>query len=536
MAELHTQYHLYQPPRYRASDGSWNRIFRDAVVRSNTGPGTHLHWEPAAVMSINSYGYTCGDLTLLREIRRQPWLSEIGLDGQPYLLEIPRHDTLWSTYPEIARRLCDLLADEAEEASRDFDEVYVLLSGGLDSRVTAGTLARLVREGRLKSPPVAITWGLPDSRDVIYGREIARMLGMEWIYIPIDEEVLLRNVDWSAKTLAGMLSPVHQHMMEGLSRLSRSALVFGTSYGDSVGRAEFSGKHLLELMPLKPTNPFGLLAPGVEQEAADALYHELKALRDRTPGQPRYVICEHEMHAHYTRGHLAHAMSSINDFCTVYQLFTAPQVYSYMWSLHPALRYNEIYAELLDQLDPRLARLPWARTNQGMKGTSLDKSQIGSLRERFHLYRDWIAGPLYEKMLQRIDLERLAATGIFNMDCVRALIAEAHHAGPAPGQQPTYVMAWLATFNRLADWLDELGVQVEPVRVTTASAGYIQPVHQQRPGLLRRARNQLQRSPLLRRWVHEARCYVLRRQARKQFPPRMNSSQGVNQQGQGQPG
>lgn len=527
MAEVQTSRHLFYPPRYQGGDGSWSRAYEEALLQAASG-GRRLHWEPGAAMSINSHGYAFGDLTLLREVRRQPWLSEVGLDGKPHFLEIPPHDTLWDSYPSIARRLADLLADEAETACRDFDEVYVLLTGGLDSRITAGTLARLLREGRIKNPPVAVTWGLPETRDVVFAREIARMLGFEWIHIPMDPEVLLRNVEWTVKSLAGMISPINLHMMEGMARLPRQALVLATSYGDSVGRAEFSGKHLLELSFLKPRDPFGIIAPGARQEAFESLNRELQALHARTPGKPQYVLCEHEMQGHYMRGIMGHAMSSINDFCSVYQMFTAPEVYSYMWSLHPSLRYNETYGELLDLLDPRLARLPWARTNRGLKGTSMSSAQTNNLRPRFHLYTEWISGPLYNRIVAGVDLERLASTGIFNMDHVRSLMERAHDPRPAPDQQPAYIMLWLATFTRLYQWLDELGIEVEPVRLTTTTSAFETPAQTQtRSGLIHQLRHRLQRSPVIRRWVHEARCYVLRRQAKRNYPPRVRTSSQV---------
>ena len=59
---------------------------------------------------------------------------------------------------------------------KDFEEVYVLLSGGLDSRIAAGVLKYLCDNGELKSVPKAVSWGLEDSRDVVYAKGIAEKL------------------------------------------------------------------------------------------------------------------------------------------------------------------------------------------------------------------------------------------------------------------------------------------------------------------------------------------------------------------------
>ena len=508
---MESSLHLYQPPLFRARDGGWHESFGEAVHHS----ASRLTWDPAAILSVLSFGYVCGDRTLVSEIGRQPWLSEIGADGKPWLENVPGHDTLWVSSGEIARRLGRLLCDEVLQVCQGRKEICVLLSGGLDSRVVAGVLARLLGEGSLTAKPVALTWGLPDSRDVAYGRAVAQLLGFEWVHLEIGPEDLEVSVNELAAVSGCLFSPVHFHCMRWFPTVSKDALVLAASYGDSVGRAEFSKTHLLELKYLRPANTFGLMSSAAMDIANSYLQADLTALGKRAEGRPKYAICECEMQAHYMRGLIAQAMRVIDSYCTVYQMFTHPSVYSYMWSIHPALRFDNVYAELLQQLDPRLARLPWARTNKALKGRT--QGARAGLRRSFHDYAAWIGGPLYDELSRAVDPVWFAETGIFRAERVAALCEEVR-CGPK-GFRSYDIFVWLAGFRRLADWLGEQGKQVKLGETLQGNSVTVpQPVPEQRVGRLRAA---LRRSPVLHQLAKKARRLFLKYDARRRYPPRV---------------
>jgi len=101
MQEIESNLHLFQPPRYRASDGSWHATYGNALAQS----APELTLDGAAVLSLLSFNFVCGDRTLLHEIRRRPWLSSIGPAGLPVLSPIPEHGLRWQAYEEIADEL-----------------------------------------------------------------------------------------------------------------------------------------------------------------------------------------------------------------------------------------------------------------------------------------------------------------------------------------------------------------------------------------------------------------------------------------------
>jgi asparagine synthase (glutamine-hydrolysing) len=243
-------------------------------------------------------------------------------------------------------------------------------------------------------------------------------------------------------------------------------------------------------------------------------------LRDRAPDQPRYVQCEHEMHGHYTRCLIAHAMSVIGRYCTVYQMFTDPSVYTFMWSLHPSRRTDAIYATLLEQLDPRLARLPWARTNRALRGRTLGRRT--DLRRGFHDYEAWLSGPLFEELHDLVDPEWLAGTGLFDPTAVRAL-SRVVERGPRPGPElhgvtPWELWSWLACFRRLARWLEAEGRAVALGSDSVARAGRSgapTPAHR-----VSTARRLLRSWPPLHTAYIRARRRLLSARARLRYPPR----------------
>ncbi|HUT29793.1 MAG TPA: asparagine synthase-related protein [Sedimentisphaerales bacterium] len=469
MTKLETSLHLYQPPLYRGAKGSWKRSFADAVHDC----GGRVTWDLSAVLSILAFGYTCGDRTLVNEVKRQPWLSQIGPENEPQLEEIPPHGRLLTSPERIAEDLCRLLCEEALIACQQKKEIYVLLSGGLDSRIVAGIMAKLHKEGKIAVKPICVTWGLKDCRDVVYGRMVADILGSDWQHVGLSAKDMIANIE-EVTRIGSLVSPVHLHRVQWLSEVSKDALVIASSYGDMVGRAEFSGQHLLDLDYLRPANPFGLVHNSVVRSAYEGAMNDLRALHRRSLGQPRYVTCEHEMHGHYTRNMLGQAMSAINYLAQVYQMFTNPKVYSYMWSIHPALRNDQVYAVLLEQLDHRLARIPWARTNRALVGKTVGARS--NLKKSFHAYESWIGDVLFDRLREYIDPAWFAETGLYDAVNIRKLAETVKYGQDGKGLYgfaPYGNWVWLAAFRRMAEHLGSHGISVELAKPSLSKGGAV---------------------------------------------------------------
>ncbi len=501
---------LYQAPSYQVGK-TWYSSF--PAARTATGP---LTWDSAAILSLLCFNFASGDRTLLCEVKRQPWLSELGGDAEPMLAQIPSHGLKWLEPQVIARRLSDLLSEEAERACQGRKQIYVLLSGGLDSRIVAGILATLYRRGRLSTKPITLTWGLEDCRDVVYAKCVAKILDLEWEHIPMGPSSLWTNIELAADTLGGLVPPIHLHAMPWLRHLEQDAIVLAGSYGDSIGRAEFSGRHLLELKPLTPTNPTRLIHPSVARAATEHIKEDLRELHARSATSPRHVVCEHEMQAFYMRGLIAHAMSLVNDYCSLYQMFTAYPVYSFMWLLHPACRDDRPYTLLLEQLDPRLLTLPWARTNKALYGPTVGRHR--GLRVPFHEYVTWIKGPLANDLGDCVDPMWFSTISIFD----KTRISELRDRTLRPrghlnldGRRPYEILVWLACFRRFAEMLRSTTncCEADPVKPSTANVSNLAAQS------LSAIRRFIRGSRLLYAANKRVRLGVLKRRAITQFPP-----------------
>lgn len=406
---------IFSTPMYVTENGLWCDSYDEALSCSNE----HLSWDPAAILSMTSFSFVCGDRTLLNEIKRKPWLSSIQNDGTVSLHKIPPHDTFSKKNETIASEFTALLREEIILACENRDEVYILLSGGMDSRIVAAIAAGAAKDGAINAKLTAVTWGLQDSRDVFYGKAAAELLGMTWKHLDLSPADVLQNIELSSTKLGCLVSGLHLHRMSWFRNVDKNALVLAGSYGDSIGRAEYSGKHLLNLNLLKPVNRYGLIKNDALAYAMLGVQSDLMALRERGQGKSQYVLCDYEMQGHYMRGMINQAMSVINNYCSVYQVFTSQKVFSYIWSIHPSLRTDNVYAQMLETLNPQLARLPWARTNKALSGPTVGAKS--DLCGRYHRYEDWVGGELYERLMSYIDFQKLRDVGVFSIPNLQAL-------------------------------------------------------------------------------------------------------------------
>jgi asparagine synthase (glutamine-hydrolysing) len=513
--ELETTHHIFQPPLYRAASTAWTRDYPAAI------PGEKLTWDIAAVLSLTSFGYACGDRTLLKQVSRRPWLSRLDETGTVHLAKAPPHGLLWANPQQIASELLHRLENELASACTGRSHIYLLLSGGLDSRIVAGVIARLIEQGRISAVPTAITWGVDDSRDVLYAKAVADRLHFNWQHITFEPAHFQENVELVATRLGALSAPTHLHRMAWLKNIPPDAIVVAGSYGDSVGRGEFSGSSVLELRPLRPFNIHGLLLPEIAAQAATELQCDLDQLKARVAEPRNYAFLEIEQQAQYMRGMIAHVMSVINDYGTLYQAFTAPEVYGYMWSLHPSARTDDVYVELIRKLGRELIAIPWARTNQTIDKAIRPVVHYPEAASDYRPYQSWMAGELRDQVSQALDPEWFADTRLFDRTTIANLRQTVIDPQPGSGPRaypPHHVAAWLWSFRHFTEnVLPHMPtLPTDYVQSATASQHALAPNMADERSAIRR---RLADVPFLLKLVRHIRKWWLRRDAKKRYPP-----------------
>lgn len=448
---LETSKHLYQPPFYRSGDGDWSASYEQVMSKSKK-----LTIDNTAVAAMLSFGQVSQNRTLFQEINRLPWLSKINNEGEIVLEDVPRHDFYTGENDFLAKLLYEKLTNEARSVIKFYSKIYILLTGGLDSRIVAGIFENLYNNGEIKEKPICLTWGQENSRDVVYARKMANSLNFEWQHIPLNAETVVENIKKCGEYLGLLHSPEMLHSMLWFKNIPKDSVVIAGSFGDSIGRAEFAGLHLLMLSKKVPSNTYNLLNESVFQSAYLELSTDLNEIYSRGgEGTLNYMQCEYWMQGYRMRNGLCHALSIINKYARVYQMFTSPEVYSFMWSLHPSRRDDNMYFTLLRNYFPILARIPWARTNKPIIGNYADKG----LKSHYHDYTKWSQSVLYNDVKKLVDPEWFAAKQLFNPKSIEKMNIWVSNSTERVGRLND-IWLWLAGFRYYIDQLEERGVNI----------------------------------------------------------------------------
>jgi hypothetical protein len=411
--------------------------------------------------------YLLGDRTLIKDVRRAPWMCEPAPGGAWRSKRLPLHGHSRPDPDTFTKDLYSALLNEARGYLDGAHAVGILLSGGMDSRVLAGVVRALQEEGGAFSV-VGLTWGQEGSRDVIYANRITERFGWDWRHFPMTAETLSQNIAHMAR-LGAESSPLHLHAMPQVAELKGLDVVLAGTYGDSVGRAEFSGRHVTALRPILPTliDRFGVVRFNALAAARPGMAKDRDASSHLTAGAPSLRTREIERQLHYLRRMMQFNILCIAPEKRVFQLFTAPEVFGRMWSLDPVKRDNDWYHRLLLLLPGNLLDIPWARTGRRY----LRDDDIPDRHSRpFHNYGQWLRRELRQEVLARVNSPRIRELGIFNNPALDSILGSWGKASTITPNSLDELVAWLASLH---DFIELYQVDTEVTYGTSASRDWI---------------------------------------------------------------
>ncbi|MDH7602181.1 MAG: asparagine synthase-related protein [Armatimonadota bacterium] len=392
----------------------WILVDSSVVVGDNAAeiinsiPEPERTVDPTAILELLCCNYVLGNRTLVQKLQRMPWRARLSGDGTITRLKAIPHGETHVEPGELAKKLRELLEEELWNAVKDTRRVWLLLSGGLDSRVVAGVLKRL--EPSLHCSIGCVSWGKPNSRDVEYAKRIAFRYDWSFVHVQYDSELLWRNIQRAATWGGAEVAGIHLHGMEWFEQASSDDLVIAASFGDGIGRAEYNSQHLLDITPRVPTNVYDLVHPNLVPEAVREAEHDLRSAWAGEEESPQWVKAELDMQENYMRRMISHAMDYIRQFCKLHQAFTSEKVVSYVWSVAPNCRGDETYDFILRDIDPWLRSLPWARTGVAFDGSTETNARLTKF---YHRAGDWLRGDLREKLESLVFSDGLFELGVF---------------------------------------------------------------------------------------------------------------------------
>jgi asparagine synthase (glutamine-hydrolysing) len=399
--------------------------------------------DPVGIAEILSSGFLLGNRTLVQGVRRAPWMAALDMQGKWEFAALPQHGKQKLPMGAVVQKLKRALHREALSYVEGKRRVGILLSGGLDSRIVAGIIRELQLAHEFTGDIVALTWGLQESRDVIYAREIAQGYNWAWLHFPLGPEILLENIHIAGR-LGAEFSPLHLHALPRVREIEGLDAILAGSYGDSVGRAEFSGRHVLQLKPVVPRvlNYLGLMPHKMVISVRSAVLHDAYEYRQRFPREEAWQYRELEQQMHYMRRKLQACMSYVAERIPLFQLFTSPECVSLMWSLDPSIRDNRYYEVLLPSLPGKVGSIPWARTGRPLGEPKGPTDKAPGLS---HKYGVWLRRDLRTMITELAASDTIRELNLFNEQALNRLIRLWPRAQTTSTNRMDDIISWMAS-------------------------------------------------------------------------------------------
>lgn len=378
--------------------------------------------DPIAVIELLNKNYIFADRTLIQGIQRTPWLARPNesLNEWEYY-SVPKHNLLDIKEEEIAKTLFQKICFEIQLCIGEKKKIGVLLSGGMDSRMVAGTLDYLMKTNKLENIEVtALTWGNEGTRDVVYAKEIATRLNWNWKHYTVTAKDLLNNIKETA--LHGCeYSPIHLHAIPQIRDDNNLDIILAGSYGDSVGRAEYSGKKLRFIKPIlqEISTLGGIIQQTVFTNSIKYIENDIYRYQIQFPEKEPYMQYELDYQLHYMRRMLNPCMELLTGKMDFYQVFTHPDVFGYIWSINPERRNDLVYKYMLQEFITKLDDIPWARTGFPF-GQETGTPDL-YLKDH-HSYGSIIRKEIFHEIETLILSDNIKHLKIFNQRAIRTLL------------------------------------------------------------------------------------------------------------------
>lgn len=379
-----------------------------------------LEIDIVSISQMLSLNHMLGDRTIIKGISKSPWMGKPNNNFSAFdYFDNVSHKEVEVSSEEIADKLYTLLRKEIQTYIGNERKIGILLSGGMDSRIVAGILNDLVKDKSIAVDSItAYTWGNIYSRDVEYSKRICELLGWKLKHYTVNSQDLWNNIHLSAQN-GCEYSGIHLHAIPQILEDINVEIMLAGSFGDSIGRAEYSGRKVTDLKPfIKRRRNFAYLLDKVSYKSSHKHWLlDIESYHDLFKENEKYQQYELDYQLHYMRRMLNPCIGLLNDKCKVAQVFTSPEIFQYMWSIHPRYRNDDIYIHLLKKFNTDFSKIPWARTGlpYGKKSGTPD-----NFKKKHHSYSHFIQNELFP--LIKSELEKSPIYQYINHSSVEIIL------------------------------------------------------------------------------------------------------------------
>jgi len=382
-------------------------------------PSKDFELDPISVLSLINFGCIVGDLTLVKEVSRIPWHSDLHEDGKVTRHPPISHGSVKMSEDAVAERMIEYMSTQLSDVLSKHQTVWLGLSGGYDSRVVAGVLAKVATEdNEIK----VLNWGPEDTRDTVYARRIADHYNWEYVHVTTCPSTIKSLMSYTVQQGGAEFSPFDYNPLEitpAISdRIAKDDAVLFAHYGDTIGRGESQGEHITKHNPNAICNPYLLFNARCYQESRKALEHERRqAWATDQSGDAEKLVARNELC--HEENFLRRVLTKNFPFCKKYDPFANVELVKFIYSLSAECRNDIIYERALKKLDDFLYDLPWARTGASFSGK---KESDVSVRENYSpMKMDILA--YHDEVSGRLLSGRLVNANILNKGALKQLLS-----------------------------------------------------------------------------------------------------------------
>lgn len=279
--------------------------------------------------------------------------------------------------------------------------VAILLTGGMDSRVAASLLYQYSQlNDKLKV--TAYTWGSTNSRDVIYSKKICEIFDWNFIHIELSIDDFIESIELSKNSNAS-ISPIHFHGVGAVTKhikFNPVDKIIAASYGDSLGRGEYSGVHINCNKRLVDYT-YSKWSPLFSSEEREVLHSDITNEFVNSNITNSGLIHEMIFQYCYMGMMLEPVFDCINDISPVYQIMTSDIFRYHILTYNREIRNDEFYLHIIKNMNPELSEIPWART--GVLFGSDDETNKDNYRSIYSDYPNIIRSLFKKNIISNIE-------------------------------------------------------------------------------------------------------------------------------------